>query len=134
MGKNNKTKIVELKVVELIRKITISKRLLISFILISTLPIAIIFLLVNTTSLKLIKNNIISNDKVASQLITTSITDYITKFDYITNEIIWKDNLLKGMSQYTNLNQKEKKLLMSHYHNYSDQEQHMHHILQISQY
>lgn len=91
-----------------LRQSTINKRLLISFLIISIVPVILIFLVVNTTSVNLIKNNIISNDKITSKLITNSITDYISKFDSITNEIIWSSTLLTDMKEYKTLNIKEK--------------------------
>lgn len=91
-----------------IRKSTINKRLLISFLIISIMPIILIFLVVNTTSVNLIKNNIISNDKITSKLITDSITSYISKFDSITNEIIWNTTLLNDMKSYKDLTIKQR--------------------------
>ncbi|WP_052356756.1 sensor histidine kinase [[Clostridium] dakarense] len=91
-----------------LRQSTINKRLLISFLIISIVPVILIFLVVNTTSVNLIKNNIIANDKVTSKLITNSITDYISKFDSITNEIIWSSTLLNDMKEYKNLTIKER--------------------------
>ncbi|MBO3443384.1 sensor histidine kinase [Clostridium sp. CCUG 7971] len=94
--------------VKRLRQTTINKRLLISFLIISIVPVILIFLVVNTTSVNLIKNNIISNDKVTSKLITDSITNYISKFDSITNEIIWSSTLLNDMKGYNNLTVKER--------------------------
>lgn len=91
-----------------LRQTTINKRLLISFLIISIVPVILIFSVVNTTSVNLIKNNIISNDKVTSKLITDSITNYISKFDSITNEIIWSSTLLNDMKGYNNLTVKER--------------------------
>ncbi|MGL5327642.1 MAG: sensor histidine kinase [Peptostreptococcaceae bacterium] len=97
-------------IINIIRKRSISKRLITSFLIISMLPIILTFLLVHKTSLKLIKNSIIENDKISSQLISDSITTYISKFDSITNEIIWNNKLMYNIPKYDELNDKEKEV------------------------
>ena len=96
------------KIIEKLRKISISKRLLISFLTLSIVPILIMFIVINNTSMSLIKNNIISNDKVASTLITQSIASYMDRFDSITNEIIWNSSLLNDIKNHDELTTKEK--------------------------
>lgn len=91
-----------------LRKVSISKRLLISFITLSIVPIFIIFIVINTTSINLIEKNIISNDKIASNLIVQAIGGYMDKFDSITNEIIWNSSLLKDIKNHNELTVKEK--------------------------
>lgn len=91
-----------------LRKVSISKRLLISFITLSIVPIFIIFIVINTTSIDLIEKNIISNDKIASNLIVQAIGGYMDKFDSITNEIIWNSSLLKDIKNHNELTVKEK--------------------------
>lgn len=61
-----------------LRKVSIIKRLLMSFITLSIVPI---FIVINTTSIDLIEKNIISNDKIASNLIVQVIGGYMDKFD-----------------------------------------------------
>lgn len=78
----------ENKIISKLRETKISERLLKSFFILSIVPIILMFLVVNTTTINLIKNNIISNDKVTSKLISDSISNYISRFDSITNEII----------------------------------------------
>ncbi|MCR8744036.1 sensor histidine kinase [Romboutsia lituseburensis] len=91
-----------------LRKVSISKRLLMSFITLSIVPIFIIFIVINTTSIDLIEKNIISNDKIASNLIVQAIGGYMDKFDSITNEIIWNSSLLKDIKNHNELIVKEK--------------------------
>ncbi|MGL5327866.1 MAG: sensor histidine kinase [Peptostreptococcaceae bacterium] len=98
----------ENKIISKLRQIKISERLIKSFLILSILPIIIIFLVVNTTTVNLIKNNIISNDKVTSKLVSDSISDYISRFDSITNEIIWNTSLLNSIKNYGKLNLNEK--------------------------
>ena len=94
--------------VKKLRQTRISKRLLISFLTISIVPIVLIFLVVNTTSINLIKENIIANDKISSKLITSSISDYISRFDSITNDIIWNTALFNDIQKYEELSMDEK--------------------------
>ncbi|MGL5347213.1 MAG: sensor histidine kinase [Peptostreptococcaceae bacterium] len=96
------------KIIEKLRMVSISKRLLISFSTLSIVPILIMFIVINDTSINLIKENIISNDKVASTLITQSIASYMDRFDSITNEIIWNSSLLNDMKNHEELTTKEK--------------------------
>lgn len=49
-----------------------------SFITLSIVPI---FIVINTTSIDLIEKNIISNDKIVSNLIVQVIGGYMDKFD-----------------------------------------------------
>lgn len=99
----------ENKIISKLRQIKISQRLIKSFLILSIVPIIIIFLVVNTTTVNLIKNNIISNDKVTSKLVSDSISNYISRFDSITNEIIWNTSLLNSIKSYDRLNYNEKK-------------------------
>ena len=71
----------ENKIISRLRETKISERLLKSFFILSIVPIILMFLVVNTTTINLIKNNIISNDKVTSKLISDSISNYISRFD-----------------------------------------------------
>ena len=98
----------ENKVISKLRETKISERLLKSFFILSIVPIILMFLVVNTTTINLIKNNIISNDKVASKLISDSISNYISRFDSITNEIIWNTKLLNNIKSYNDLSIEEK--------------------------
>lgn len=93
----------ENRIISKLRETKISERLLKSFFTLSIVPIIIIFIIVNTTTINLIKNNIISNDKVTSKLISESISDYINRFDSITNEIIWNTELLNNIKSYNKL-------------------------------
>lgn len=52
-----------------------------SFITLSIVPIFTIFIVINTASIDLIEKNIISNDKIASNLIVQAIGGYMDKFD-----------------------------------------------------
>ncbi|MGL4910829.1 MAG: sensor histidine kinase [Romboutsia sp.] len=110
MKEKNKSSSIKLiyKIIEKLRKVSISKRLLTSFLTLSILPIVIIFIVINSTSINLIKSNIISNDKVVSNLIAESVASYMDRFDSITNEIIWNDNLLKDIQRYNKLTSKER--------------------------
>ena len=96
----------ENKIISKLRETKISERLLKSFFILSIVPIILMFLVVNT--INLIKNNIISNDKVASKLISDSISNYISRFDSITNEIIWNTKLLNNIKFYNDLSIEEK--------------------------
>lgn len=98
----------ENKIISRLRETKISERLLKSFFILSIVPIILMFLVVNTTTINLIKNNIISNDKVTSKLISDSISNYISRFDSITNEIIWNTALLNNIKSYNNLSIDEK--------------------------
>ncbi|MBC5995220.1 sensor histidine kinase [Romboutsia ilealis] len=98
----------ENKIISKLRETKISERLLKSFFILSIVPIILMFLVVNTTTINLIKNNIISNDKVASKLISDSISNYISRFDSITNEIIWNTKLLNNIKFYNDLSIEEK--------------------------
>lgn len=98
----------ENKIISKLRETKISERLLKSFFILSIVPIILMFLVVNTTTINLIKNNIISNDKVASKLISDSISNYISRFDSITNEIIWNTKLLNNIKSYNDLSIEEK--------------------------
>ena len=98
----------ENKIISRLRETKISERLLKSFFILSIVPIILMFLVVNTTTINLIKNNIISNDKVASKLISDSISNYISRFDSITNEIIWNTKLLNNIKFYNDLSIEEK--------------------------
>lgn len=98
----------ENKIISKLRETKISERLLKSFFILSIVPIILMFLVVNTTTINLIKNNIISNDKVTSKLISDSISNYISRFDSITNEIIWNTALLNNIKSYNNLSIDEK--------------------------
>ncbi|MGL5316121.1 MAG: sensor histidine kinase [Peptostreptococcaceae bacterium] len=104
---NNK---VSNRIIDRLRKVSISRRLLISFLTLSIVPTLIIFIVINNTSISLIKTNIISNDKVASELIAQSISSYMDRFDSITNEIIWNSNLLKDLKNHDELDTKDKEL------------------------
>lgn len=108
--KNKYLKKVNKKIIDRLRKVSISKRLLISFLSLSTVPILIMFIAINNTSTNLIKNNIISNDKIVSTLITQSIASYIDRFDSITNEIIWNGNLLNDIKNHDELTTKEQEI------------------------
>lgn len=86
-----------------LRKTKISKRLIYSYLIISTIPVIIVLLAINMRTINLIMDNTILTDKITSKL----VTDYISRFDSITNEIIWDNNLLKGIKEYNNLTVKE---------------------------
>ncbi|MEG1310601.1 MAG: histidine kinase [Romboutsia sp.] len=96
------------KLIDCIRQTNINKRLIISFLIISIVPIILIFIVVNKTTVNLIKENIKSNDKISSKLITEAIANYTSKFDTITNEIIWNATLLNDIKDYESLSPKEK--------------------------
>lgn len=96
-------------IVKLIRKTRINKRLFASFLIISILPITVMFLVVNKISIGMIEDNIVSTNKLASKLISQSISNYISKFDSITNEIIFNTNIVRDMKNYKSLDIKERK-------------------------
>ncbi|RDY26036.1 sensor histidine kinase [Romboutsia weinsteinii] len=98
----------EKKIISKLRETSISKRLIVSFLTLSIVPIILIFTVINTTTVNLIKNNIVTNDKVSSKLICDSISSYISKFDSITNEIIWNSELLNSLKSYDQLKVEEK--------------------------
>lgn len=95
-------------IVKLIRKTRINKRLFASFLIISILPITVMFLVVNKISIGMIEDNIVSTNKLASKLISQSISNYISKFDSITNEIIFNTNIVRDMKNYKSLSIKER--------------------------
>lgn len=95
-------------IVKLIRKTRINKRLFVSFLIISILPITVMFLIVNKVSINMIEENIISTNKLASKLISQSISNYISKFDSITNEIIFNSSILRDMKNYKSLDAKQR--------------------------
>lgn len=97
------------KLIDKLRDIKISKRILCSYLIISILPVILLFIYVNYTATNLIINNTVSSDKIASNLIKESISSYIDKFDSITNEIIWDSTLLNDIKNYTSLTKNQKK-------------------------
>ncbi len=66
------------------------------------------FLVVNKISIGMIEDNIVSTNKLASKLISQSISNYISKFDSITNEIIFNTNIVRDMKNYKSLSIKER--------------------------
>lgn len=91
-----------------LRSTNISKRLIYSYLIISTIPVIIVLILINIRTINLIMDNTILTDKITSKLVTESISNYISRFDSITHEIIWDSKLLQDMKDYNNLNIKQK--------------------------
>lgn len=97
------------KLIDKLRNIKISKRIFCSYLIISILPVILLFIYANYTATNLIINNTASSDKIASNLIKESISSYIDKFDSITNEIIWDSTLLNDIKNYKSLTTNQRK-------------------------